>query len=241
MIEKEHIHSAFDHDLHNLQSSIMRMGGLVEASIMNTSRALSENDEVLARKIVDDDQLVDGLESEINLAALELLALRQPIAQDLRFVFAVLKIATNLERVGDYAKNVAKRTTVLLQTPPPNGAAASIRRLSHSVQVLLKDSLDSFAEKDEEKAREIIVRDRDIDLMYNSLFREFLTYMMEDPRSITPAMHLHFMAKNLERSGDHITSVAEQVVFLVTGEMPKDDRPVGDTTSYDAVSLVPAN
>ncbi|MDE0303738.1 MAG: phosphate signaling complex protein PhoU [Albidovulum sp.] len=241
MIEKEHIHSAFDRDLHNLQSSVMRMGGLVEASIINTSRALADNDEELARKIVDDDQLIDGLESEVNLAALELLALRQPIAQDLRFVFAVLKIATNLERIGDYSKNMAKRTTVLLKTPPPNGAVASIRRLSHSVQVLLKDSLDSFAERDAEKAREIIVRDRDIDLMYNSLFREFLTYMMEDPRSITPAMHLHFMAKNLERAGDHITSVSEQVIFQVTGEMPKDDRLVEDTTSYEAVSMGAVN
>ena len=237
MIEKDHIHSAFDEDLQNLQSTVMRMGGLVEASIINTSRALADSDEELARKVVDDDQQIDTLESEINLAALELVALRQPIAQDLRFVFAVLKIATNLERIGDYAKNVAKRTTVLLQTPPPNGAAASIRRLARSVQVLLKDSLDSFAEKDAEKSREIIARDRDIDLMYNSLFREFLTYMMEDPRSITPAMHLHFMAKNLERAGDHITSVSEQVIFLVTGEMPRDDRPVGDTTSYEALTL----
>ncbi|MCY4461441.1 MAG: phosphate signaling complex protein PhoU [Albidovulum sp.] len=239
MIEKDHIHSAFDQDLKNLQASVMRMGGLVEASIINSSIALADSDEELARKIVEDDHMIDSLETEINLAALELSALRQPIAQDLRFVFAVLKIATNLERIGDYAKNVAKRTTVLLQTSPPDGATASILRLARSVQVLLKDSLDSFAERDVEKAREIIVRDHDIDLMYNSLFREFLTYMMEDPRSITPSMHLHFMAKNLERSGDHITSVAEQVIFLATGEMPKDDRPVGDTTPFESVESKP--
>ena len=237
MIEKEHIHSAFDKDLQNLQSSIMRMGGQVEAAIIDTSRALADSDEALARKIVENDQIIDALESEINLSSLELLALRQPIAQDLRFVFAVLKIATNLERIGDYSKNVAKRTTILLQTSPPNGAIASIRRMAHSVQLLLKDSLDSFAEKDVDKAREIIIGDRDIDLMYNSIFREFLTYMMEDPRSITPAMHLHFMAKNFERVGDHITSISEQVIFFVTGEMPTDDRPVWDTTSYDALNL----
>jgi phosphate transport system protein len=144
----------------------------------------------------------------------------------------VNRISANLERCGDYAKNISKRTTVLAQMQPIGNAPRSIRRMAREVEAMLKDALDAYVQRDAELAEEVRLRDEEVDHMYTSLFREFLTYMMEDPRSITACMHLHFIAKNVERVGDLVTSICEQVIYLVTGELPDDERPKGDRTSF---------
>ncbi|MEO1139112.1 MAG: phosphate signaling complex protein PhoU [Pseudomonadota bacterium] len=229
----EHISSAFDRDLETVQALIMKMGGLVEEAIMNAAISLETRDEELAERVRAGDKLIDSLEEQIDQETARVIALRAPTAIDLRVILTVMKIAANLERIGDYAKNMAKRTTVLAQMTPINGAAASLRRMARETERMLRDALDAYIQRDEALARDVMQRDHDVDQMYNALFREFLTFMMEDPRNITPCMHLHFIAKNTERMGDHVTNIAEQVVYLVTGEMPEDGRPKSDKTSID--------
>jgi phosphate transport system protein len=185
----------------------------------------------LARTVRQGDKAIDGLEELINEEAARLIALRAPAASDLRLVLSVMKIAGNLERIGDYAKNMAKRTGVLAQGPNISEGTAALRRMAREVERMLKDALDSYIQRDVELAADVIERDRDVDQMYNALFREFLTHMMEDPRNISACMHLHFIAKNTERMGDHVTSIAEQVIYLVTGDKPEEDRQKADTTS----------
>ena len=233
MAEEQHIASAFDRDLEAIQGKIMKMGGLVEAAILDAAQSLETRDEELAEKVRAGDRVIDEMEEMINEDAARLIALRAPTASDLRIVLTVMKIASNLERIGDYAKNMAKRTSILAQMSPINGSQAALRRMAREVNEMLKDALDSFIQRDVVKARDVIERDMDVDQMYNALFREFLTFMMEDPRNITACMHLHFMAKNTERMGDHVTSIAEQVIYLVTGGNPDGQRPKGDVTSSD--------
>jgi phosphate transport system protein len=144
----------------------------------------------------------------------------------------VLRLAASLERIGDYAKNMAKRTSVLVDMSPIAGAEASLRRMAREVQGMLKDTLDAYVKGDVQMAEDVRQHDQDVDQMYNALFREFLTFMMEDPRNITACMHLHFMAKNIERMGDLTTNMAEQVIYLITGEMPEEARPKSDKTAY---------
>ena len=236
MNEAEHIVSSYDRDLEAIQALIMKMGGLVEAAILGAATSLERRDEELADEIRKGDIAIDALEERVNEECARLLALRQPIASDLRTVLTVMKISANLERVGDYAKNMAKRTSVLVQMTPVEGAAGAIRRMAKTVEGMLKDALDAYVQRDEELARDVRLRDREVDQMYNALFREFLTFMMEDPRNITACMHLHFISKNIERMGDHVTSIAEQVIYLTTGQMPDEDRPKDDRTPYDATS-----
>jgi phosphate transport system protein len=224
----KHIVSSFDSDLEQIQAHIMKMGGLVEEAILDASKSLKNRDEELAEQVRNNDKAIDALEELINDECIKLIALRAPAAVDLRVALSVLKIAGNLERIGDYAKNMAKRTSVLVHMAPVEGARGALRRMAREVQLMLKDALDAYIQRDAELARDILARDRDIDQMYNALFREFLTFMMEDPRYITPCMHLHFIAKNTERMGDHVTSIAEQVIYLVTGQMPEDTRPRED-------------
>ncbi|WP_049645393.1 phosphate signaling complex protein PhoU [Candidatus Rhodobacter oscarellae] len=232
-MQEKHISSAFDRDLETLQALIMKMGGLVEDSIRDATDALINRDEELAQKVRRADKAIDALEEEVNQEAARVIALRAPVAGDLRTVLTVMKISANLERCGDYAKNMAKRTSVLVQMPNVDGASHAIRRMARDVDLMLKDALDAYIARDDGLASEVRERDSDIDQMYNTLFREFLTHMMEDPRNITACMHLHFIAKNMERMGDHVTSIAEQVIYLVTGELPDDPRNKSDKTSYD--------
>ncbi|WP_424977531.1 phosphate signaling complex protein PhoU [Leisingera sp. S232] len=227
----QHIASAFDRDLEAIQAQIMKMGGLVEAAIREAAKALETRDEELALTVRQGDKAIDGLEELINEEAARLIALRAPAASDLRLVLSVMKIAGNLERIGDYAKNMAKRTGVLAQGPNNREGTSALRRMAREVERMLKDALDSYIQRDVELARDVIERDRDVDQMYNALFRELLTHMMEDPRNISACMHLHFIAKNTERMGDHVTAIAEQVIYLVTGEKPEEDRKKADTTS----------
>lgn len=220
-----HIASAFDRDLEGIQAHVMKMGGLVEAAIGEAALSMQNRDEELASHVVKGDKAIDELDDLVNDQCANVIALRAPTAVDLRVVLSVMKISGNLERIGDYAKNMAKRTSVLLHMEQVEGANSSLRRMAQEVQLMLKDVLDAFIQRDADLARDVLVRDQSIDQMYNALFREFLTFMMEDPRYITPCMHLHFMAKNTERMGDHVTSIAEQVIYLVTGAMPEEDRP----------------
>ncbi|MFN3993362.1 MAG: phosphate signaling complex protein PhoU [Tabrizicola flagellatus] len=225
-----HILSAFDRDLEAAQALVMRMGGLVETALLDAAEALDTRDEDLAAGVRTGDAAIDALEEQINAQCAQLLALRGPTAGDLRTVLTVMKIAAALERAGDYAKNMAKRTAVLSQMAQVAGASGSIRRLAKAVVQMLTDALDAYIRRDVKLAEDVRKRDRDVDQMYNSIFRELLTHMMEDPRNIGPCMHLHFIAKNIERVGDHATSVAEQVIYLVTGAMPEDERPKVDST-----------
>lgn len=232
MSEHSHIASAFDRDLENIQAMIIKMGGMVEAAIQNAAKSLESRDEELAEQVRRADKKIDALEEEVNSAAVRVIALRAPTAVDLRTVMSVIKISANLERVGDYAKNMGKRTSVLAQLDQIEGAGGAVRRMAREVELMLKDALDAYIQHDVALAEDVRQRDADVDQMYNALFREFVTFMIEDPRNITACMHLHFIAKNIERMGDHITSIAEQVIYMVTGKMPEDSRPKGDSTSY---------
>jgi phosphate transport system protein len=232
-MNEEHIASAYDRDLEAVQATIMKMGGLVEAAILRAAESLEKRDEEEAEAVRRADAAIDALEQQVNEDCARLIALRQPAASDLRTILTVMKIASNLERIGDYGKNMAKRTSVLVQMQPVEGSAGSIRRMAKQVELMLKDALDAYIQRDTELAEDVRQRDMDVDQMYNSLFRNFLTFMMEDPRNITACMHLHFIAKNIERMGDHVTSIAEQVIYLVEGEMPADDRPKRDRTAFE--------
>lgn len=232
MSEHQHILTSFDRDLEAIQAMIMKMGGLVEQAIIDAATSLERRDEELAEQVRKNDRAIDELEERVNEECARVLALRAPAASDLRTVLTVMKISANLERIGDYAKNLGKRTSVLVQMQPIEGASGAIRRMAIVVEDMLKNALDAYVTRDAELAAAVRVRDHEVDQMYNALFREFLTFMMEDPRNITACMHLHFIAKNIERMGDHVTSIVEQVIYLSTGEMPDDERNKGDTTSY---------
>ena len=232
-MNEQHIASAYDRDLEAIQAMIMKMGGLVESAILEAANALEQRDEEAAEAVRRGDAAIDRLEERIDEECARVIALRAPTAGDLRTVLTVMKIAGNLERIGDYAKNLAKRTSVLTQMQPVGESAAALRRMSRQVREMLKDALDGYIRRDATLAEDVRQRDRDVDQMYNALFRQFLTYMMEDPRNITACMHLHFIAKNTERMGDHVTNIAEQTIYLATGAMPGDTRPKADRTSHE--------
>ena len=228
-----HIVSSYDNDLENIQARIVKMGGLAEAAIKDSIESLANRDVDKALLVRANDQIIDDLENQIIESCAQTLALRAPAAIDLRIVLSVMKIAGNLERIGDYSKNIAKRTTVLAEMNTIEGSNRGLMRMSRELQIMLKDALDAFVERDVKLSEEIIERDHDLDQMYNSLFREYLTFMMEDPRSISACMHMHFIAKNLERMGDHVTAISEETIYLVTGERPNERRSKGDRTSLD--------
>lgn len=227
-MSNEHIARAFDRDLESVQAMIMRMGGLVETALADAGRAMDTRDEVLAEQVRRGDAAIDALEEQVNAECARLIALRAPMGTDLRIVLSVMKIASNLERCGDYAKNLAKRTRILADMQPLPEAAGSLKRMSRQVSLLLKDALDAFIARDVGLAAEVRQRDHEVDQMYNAIFRELLTHMLEDSRKITPAMQYHFIAKNIERVGDHATTIAEQVIYMATGQMPGDARPKVD-------------
>ena len=236
MVQDTHIARAFDRDLEGIQALVMKMGGLVEVAIRDAAQALETRDEELGEQVRKADKAIDALEERINEEAARVIALRAPTASDLRTVLTVLKIATSLERVGDYAKNMAKRSHVLGQMPAIEGSGGALRRMARAVEGMLKDALDAYIQRDLDLAQDVRMRDQDVDQMYNAQFREFLTYMMENPRNITACMHLHFIAKNIERMGDHVTTVAEQVIYLVSGHMPEESRPKGESVIKMPVS-----
>ncbi|MGY6548497.1 MAG: phosphate signaling complex protein PhoU [Roseinatronobacter sp.] len=231
---KPHTHTAFDRDLEAIRLSILTMGGKVEAAIMHAARALETRDAELAATVVEGDRAIDRAEEEINAQVVRLLALRQPQGDDLRAVVSTMKLAGDLERLGDYAKNMAKRVPVLATSPTIDGAAGALRRQARLVGQMLKDMLDAYARMDTVMARDVIARDIEVDDMTNALFREFITHMMEDPRNITPCLHYVFIAKNIERMGDLVTHGAEHVIFVSEGK-PAEAREKGHSTATIAV------
>lgn len=228
--EPKHIMTSFETDLKKLRDMIAVMGGLVERAVANAAEALLTHDASAAAEVVAQDPAVDAEEHAIEQAAVRLLALRQPVADDLRQVVQALKVTTDLERIGDYAANIAKRSMVINQLPNVP-SLSGLGQMARLVQQNLKSSIDAVGDADPQKAIAVWRADQMVDDLYNTIFRELVTYMMEDARSITACTHLLFIAKNLERIGDHTTNIAELTYYAVTGESLPDFRPKGDQTS----------
>ena len=226
----EHIVKSYDEELKRLTGEIQRMGEIALAQLDAAIDAVMERDSETAMKIVQSDGSIDALEHEVSHDVVRLLALRQPMARDLREILAALRIAADIERIGDYAANVAKRSIILNQSAPVQ-LTYDLPRLARIAEGLVRDVLSAYRDNDADRALAAWARDEELDEQYTGLFRELLTYMMEDPRNITPCTHLLFMAKNLERIGDHATNIAENVYFLVHGEQIAQIRRKGDTTA----------
>ena len=234
-MSKDHIVRSFSEELRRLSTLITQMGGIAEAQVETAVRAVARRDADLASAVLRSDERLDQYERDIDAEAIRMLALRQPMAGDLREIVSALKIAADLERIGDYAANIAKRAMVLAQMPAMR-PAGGIPRMGRLVQEIMKDVLDAYTDRDLDKAIAAWHRDEELDDLYTSMFREVLTYMMEDPRNITPCTHLLFIAKNLERVGDHATNIAETIHFVVVGHSLKTARPKGDTTSFAVIT-----
>jgi len=231
----EHIIKSYDEELDRLSKMIVEMGGLAESQLAAAIEVVIQRDSERAIRVVEGDAQVDQLERDLDNLAIRLLALRQPMARDLREIVAALKIASDLERICDYAANVAKRSIALAQTPPIQPVNA-LPRMTRLALMLVKDVIDAYVAHDADKAFAVWVRDEELDEMYASLFRVLLTYMMEDPRNIGPCTHLLFIAKNIERIGDHATNIAENVYYLVHGIPLEQVRPKGDKSSLEVVA-----
>ncbi|GAB2659049.1 phosphate signaling complex protein PhoU [Arenimonas aestuarii] len=226
----DHIVKSYDDELTRLDGEIIRMGQIAVAQLDAAIDVLQRRDTQAAMRVVANDEAIDTLEHEVSHDVLRLLALRQPMARDLREVYAALRISSDIERIGDYAANVAKRSMVLNQTAPVS-AARGLPALAKLANALVTEALEAYRERDADRALAVRGRDVEIDAEYTGLFRELLTYMAEDPRQITACTHLLFIAKNIERIGDHATNIAENTWFLVHGELPEGDREKGDLTS----------
>ena len=228
----DHTHKAFDTDLQDLARMVAEMGGLAEKQVADSVDALSKRDTALAQRVAVADANIDNLQREIEEKAVNTIARRQPMAVDLREVVGALRLANDLERIGDLAKNIAKRVIALNGEFPPPKLIRGVEHMASLVLGQLKHVLDAYASRDLASALAVWKGDEEIDAMCTSLFRELLTYMMEDPRNITFCIHLMFCAKNIERMGDHATNIAETVHYMVEGRPIADQRPKGDTTAF---------
>ncbi len=233
----DHIVKAYDTDLAALKSMLSQMGGLAEEQLAQSIDALVRRDTNLADKVVLADEELDAMEIAVEEKAVLTIARRQPMAKDLRNIMVAIRIAADIERIGDLAKNIAKRAHAIYDNIPQR-LTKGLERLGDMSQAQVKLVLDAFAASDAEKAMDVWRHDEDIDALYNSVFRELLTYMMEDPRMIGASTHLLFAAKNIERIGDHATNIAENIYYLVHGEMLKEQRPKKDKTSITPFSSV---
>jgi phosphate transport system protein len=229
----DHTVKAFTEELEALAHEVARMGGLAETAVNDSIAAVVRRDTALAEAIIERDAKIDAAQRDVEKRAIRLFALRQPFASDLRVVLTGWRIAGELERVGDLAKNIAKRTLILNQAEPIQ-LTRSIERMGRIAAGHLKQVLDAYSNRDVEAAVSVWFQDEDIDAHYNSLFRELVTYMMEDPRTITQAAHMLFIAKNIERIGDHCTNIAEYIHYLVTGEDIARERPKADAEAPEA-------
>ena len=227
----DHTVTSYNEELALLDKKIAHMGGLAEHVLGQAFDALEKRDPLLAEAAVQADRAIDQLQKEIEEQVITMIARRQPMADDLRHVMAALRITADLERIGDLAKNIAKRALAIAQEPYPKPLMSGLRHMADRALRQLKEVLDAYAERSSDMALAVWREDEQIDAMYNSVFRELLTYMMEDPRNIGFCTHLLFGAKNLERIGDHATNIAEVVHYLVHGVTIADDRPKGDKTS----------
>ena len=222
-----------------LVAEVARLGGLAESQIADCVDAITRRDVPLAQAVVARDVKLDALQADIERKAIDLIATQQPVGRQLRRTVAALKIAMNLERCGDLARNIAKRSLVLSESEPLTPLTRSIERMGRLVAARLKEVLDAYTAGELEKAAGVWARDEEVDEHYNSLFRELLTYMMGDPRTIAPGAHLLFVAKNLERVGDHATNIAEIIHFEITGEDMMGERPRWDALQRRAGSTEP--
>ena len=227
----EHIVRSFEDELNSLGAECARMGGLTEAQVADAVTAVVKRNQELASQVVGRDDKLDEAERDIERRAIRLIALRQPMANDLRRTMAAMKVANNLERCGDLAKNIAKRTLVIVESEPLTPLTRSIERMGKLVLTRLTSVLDAYTRSDLDRALAVWSQDDEVDEHYNSLFRELLTYMMGDPRTITACAHMLFVAKNLERIGDHATNIAEIVHYEITGEEMISARPKTDALS----------
>ncbi len=232
----EHIVSSYEEELALLDKKIAQMGGMAERILGQAFEALEDRDPRLAASVVASDAEIDELEREIETQVITMIARRQPMADDLRRIIMALRITTDLERIGDLAKNIAKRTLAIASEPLPKPLMTGLRHMVELALQQLKEVLDAYADRNAERALSVWRNDEEIDAMYNSLFRELLTYMMEDPRNIGLSTHLLFGAKNIERVGDHTTNIAETIHFLVRGELISDNRPKSDQTSTTLIT-----
>jgi phosphate transport system protein len=233
----EHISKSFDEDLELLRRRISELGGQAEKMLADATVALVRRELVLAQSVIAADARLDELQREIEEHAILTIARRQPLAVDLREVIAANRMAGDLERIGDLAKNIAKRVLAISGQFQPQKIVAGVEHMSELVQEQLKDVLDAYAKRDVGIALDVWKRDGATDALYTSLFRELLTYMMEDPRNISYCTHLLFAAKNVERIGDHTTNIAETIHYLVTGQALAVDRPKNDRSSYEVVEV----
>ncbi|TPK68108.1 phosphate signaling complex protein PhoU [Mesorhizobium sp. B2-3-3] len=234
-MQSVHIMSAYDEELKYLSKRIAAMGGHAERMVEQAVAALVNADPGLAQKVIRDDMVLDEGQREIDDKAIIIIAKRQPMATDLREIVGAIRISADLERVGDLGKNVAKRVVAVTDGRQPNSLFRGLEALANLALTQLKEVLDVYASRSVDKIGFVRDRDDQIDAMYTSLFRELLTYMMEDPRNITPCTHLLFCAKNIERIGDHATNIAETIYYIVTGDQMPAERPKGDKT--DKISL----
>jgi len=236
--QSEHIVRSYDEQLKRLRDLVARMGGLAERQVNDATTALVRGDADLASAVISRDAALDQLEREIENLCIRLLATRQPVAVDLRLIVAAMKVAHNIERIGDYARNAAKRSIVVAQQPTL-GSLNGFQRMARLVQENLKAAIDALANSDAEAAARVWGADEQVDDVYNGIFREMLTHMMEDPRNITAATHLLFIAKNLERIGDHATNIAETVHYAVRGDSLPDERPKADALAAAIAPTAP--
>jgi phosphate transport system protein len=220
-----HTVKAYGDELNQLTAEVARMGGLAEAQVADAVDSVARRDIALARAVVDRDARLDAMHRDIERKAIRLIALRQPVASDLRRTLASMKLAVDLERTGDLAKNIAKRGLILAEGEPMQLLTRSIERMGKLVSMRLRDVLDAYAAAEIDRAIAVWNTDDEVDEHYNALFRELLTYMMGDPRTITAGTHLLFMAKNLERIGDHATNIAETIYYEITGQEFMGERP----------------
>ena len=231
----EHIVSSYDNDLQALRRRISEMGGIAEKMLVDGVSALVRHDTALAQTVIASDKRLDVLQRDVEESAILTIARRQPLAVDLRETISAIRVSGDVERIGDLAKNIAKRALAIGPGFQAQKIVVGLQHMSDLVLGQLKDVLDAYAQKDTDKALDVWKRDGAIDALYTSLFRELLTYMMEDPRNISFCTHLLFCAKNIERIGDHTTNIAETVHYLVTGETLAIDRPKNDR-SIDATA-----
>ena len=231
----EHLVKSFDQELKRLRTLLTDMGGVVESQVALATDAVVNRDSIAATRTVELDPQVDALERQVDQTAIRLLALRQPMASDLRHIVASLKLTGDIERIGDYASNIAKRSMMLGPLTMPY-SMTGLGHMGRLVQENLKAIIDALGEADADRAYEVWQADLEIDNIYNAIFRELITYMMEDPRNITACTHLLFIAKNFERIGDHATNIAEILYYAVTGETLPETRPKGDSSAFAMTS-----
>jgi phosphate transport system protein len=233
----DHTAKAFDTDLQEITRKVAEMGGLAERQIADAMRALMERDTDLAERVIATDPTIDGLQHDIEDKSVLTIARRQPMAVDLREIVGAMRVAHDLERIGDHAKHIGKRVVALDLDLHPQRLIRGVEHMASLVLALLKQVLDAYGSRDLTTALAVWNGDEEVDALCTALFRELLTYMMEDPRNITFCMHLMFCAKDIERIGDHATNIAETVYYMIEGHPITDQRPKGDTTTFGAALL----